>query len=142
MADDRDARLLLILSGEKGAPLGRGDAERAEQRRRDLGRIDLFRLASARQFCGRGAIRANCREGPLIPDEVEIIGRRYVESFDARRRDRPVTSMSRSGSAKPGGRINAAFTSVKTALFAPIPNARVRMVTRVNAGALTSARRP
>ena len=48
--------------------------------------------------------------------------------------------MSRSGSAKPSGRISAAFTSVKIALFAPIPNASVRMVIRVNAGAFTSAR--
>src|SRR6185436_9871384 len=42
---------------------------------------------------------------------------------------------------KGSGRIMAAFTTLKMAVFAPMPRARVRMATRENAGALRIIRR-
>ena len=46
VADDRDVRLGLILVRQERAALGRAHPEHVEERRGDLGSVDLFRLSA------------------------------------------------------------------------------------------------
>ena len=143
LESSRSASGLFILANKRAADRWLHIKD-VEELRADLQSLDILRTLFVNERITATAIDRHAVERPVLISEIEEVRiRKQLNRWDLSGSLRFVLPIatSRFGDGNGSGFNNTALTTLKIAVFAPIPSARVSTATRVNPGDLRSWRK-